>query len=731
MDKKLYKLMNWPDIEGIVYSECDNPHDILGQHVTPAGILVQAFMPGAATISVKIDGKDKSYPMEAVDDDGNFAVLIPGRKKIKYTLFLTYDNGQSKEIRDPYSFIPHIDRKMMKAFASGICYDIYNILGAHPTAIDGVSGVLFAVWAPNAIRASVIGDFNNWDGRINQMRKDYESGIFDLFIPELWEGEPYQFEIKFKGGMIAKKSDPYAFASSLRPDHTSKFCDINKFKWTDTEWTKNQSNKFESAPISVMQVNLAEFVNEDGDFANYTLLASKLIKQAQDLSYTHIELMPVCEYPLDESLGYQTTGYYCPTSRFGSPLDYKYFINELHNAGIGVIMDWNPAYFPKDDFALSYFDGTPLYENANLLGDTYTFDYGYPQVKNFLIASAMFWAKEYHIDGLKVCSVASMLYLDYGRNPGEWVPNIYGGKENLDAIEFIKHMNSIFKKKKVCCMLIAEETSGWPQVTGPVEEDNLGYDFKWNSGFVGDIINFMKLDPIFRKGSYSELTFSMLYNYSEHFMSALSSSEISGGLGSLFEHLPGETSSQVYANMKVLIGYLYTHPGKKMNYIQPDFTSTTCKEFVKYITDLNKLYLSEPALYEQDYNTEGFGWINCTSFDETILVFKRLSRAGDELIVVANFTPVTRTNYQIGVPHNSKYKEIFNSDSSIYGGENNTNPRLKMAKAEAFDGQPASIKITVPPMGISVFRYVPAPEMPIENNDAAKKNIAKAKKGKK
>ncbi len=749
MDKKLYKLMNWPEIEGIVYSECDNPHDYLGQQVTSAGVLIQAFMPGASCIIVKVDGQKKNYPMEQVDEEGYFAVLIPGRKKLKYTLFITFPDGNSKEIRDPYAYDSFIDREALDEFNSGINYKIYDTLGAHVMEVDGVLGTQFAVWAPNALRVSVVGDFNNWDGRIHQMRKDYESGVFDIFIPGVWTGEIYKYEIKFKGGMTTLKADPYAFSAELRPDTASVVYDISGFEWEDENWIAARDKKdMKKSPMSVFEMHLGSFKKPtDGrEFYNYRELAPMVIEYVKKQNYTHVELMPITEHPFDASWGYQVTGYYAPTSRYGTPLDFKFFINELHKAGIGVILDWVPAHFPRDTFGLSYFDGTCLYEHqdprqgAHPDWGTLIYNYGRPEVKNFLIGSALFWAEEYHADGIRSDAVASMLYLDYGKNDGEWIANMYGGKENLEAIEFLKHMNSIFKKRGLSTMLIAEESTAWPKVTGDVENDSLGFDFKWNMGWMNDFTNFMRQNPLFRKGCYGDLTFSMIYNYSEDFILVFSHDEVVHGKSSMIYKMPGDTMEEKFANLRAAYGFMFTHPGKKLLFMGQDFGQTSewaedkevewnlleyegHQQMQKYVSDLNALYIKEPALHELDYDTDGFKWINCISADETIVVFRRIASNGEELIVVCNFTPVMRANYKIGVPHPGKYKEIFNSDSAAYGGGDFVNPRLKVSKKDECDGLDDSIRIKVPPMGISILRYIPVSEGVVVDNETAKKNV--------
>jgi 1,4-alpha-glucan branching enzyme len=535
--------------------------------------------------------------------------------------------------------------------------------------------------------------------------------------------------------------------------------DISKFKWTDSKWLKERDKTDTTkTPASIYELHLGSFKKpEDGrEFYNYRELAPMVIDYVKQMHFTHIELMPITEHPLDASWGYQVTGYYAPTSRYGTPLDFKYFINELHNAGIGVILDWVPAHFPRDTFGLCGFDGTCLYEhydprqNSHPDWGTLVYNYARPEVKNFLIGSALFWAEEYHVDGIRSDAVASMLYLDYGRKDGEWVPNIYGGKENLDAVEFLKHMNSIFKKLNLSTLLIAEESTAWPKVTGVVEDGSLGFDYKWNMGWMNDFLDFMRKDPLFRKGSYGELTFSMIYNYSENFILVFSHDEVVHGKASMLYKMPGDTIKEKFANLRAAYGFMFTHPGKKLLFMGQDFGQTKewseseeimwellededHKQMQRYVRDLNTLYQSEPALYTLDYSTDGFKWINCISANETIVVFRRISDKNEELIVVANFTPVSRANYKIGVPYPGKYKEIFNSDRAVYGGSDFVNPRLKMAKKDECDGLENSIRIKVPPLGITVFRYIPLAEEELIDNEAALKNIkaeetSKAKK---
>ena len=726
--------MNWPEIESIVYSECDKPHDLLGGHVCDCGFLIQTFKPKAVSVWVNVVEKDKLYEMEKVDEAGFFALLLPGFKVQNYTLIMEDKIGKKTEITDAYNFESVIKEADLKAFNAGINYSVYKMLGAHVMTIDGVRGVNFAVWGPNALRISVVGDFNQWDGRDYQMRRLGQSGVFDIFIPGIGVNDIYKYEVKSKGGLVILKADPYAFYSEIRPNSASVVYDIENYQWNDKQWmvSKDSINIFQR-PVSVYEIHLGSFKKPEDrrKYYNYRDLAPVIIEYVKNMGYTHVELMPINEFSSDESLGYHVTGYYAPTSRFGNPDDFMYFIDQLHQAGIGVIIDWVMACFSKDAIGLSGFDGSCLYEyadsrqNSHPDKNTYLFNYGRPEVSNFLIGSALMLAEHYHVDGIKMDEFAPMLYRDYGKNAGEWIANIYGGKENLEAIELIKHMNSIQKKRNHSIMLIAEESTAWPKVTGKVEEDSLGFDFKWNNGWMRDFIEFMKLDPIYRKAHYDELSFGMIYAYSENFVLGISHEEVMDGKKSMIDKMPGSSLKYKFANLRVAYGYMFMHPGKKLLFMGQDFGQydewsqlkslswNLLEEDVNnanmqlYVRDLNKLYVSERALYEQDYSTDGFQWVNNFAADVTILAFVRKATDGEELLVIANFTPITRVKYKVGVNKRGKYKEIFNSDAVKYGGEGKVNARIKNSKVEICDGKRDSITITVPPLGISVLRFIP------------------------
>ena len=745
MADKLYDMMDWAEIEAVQYSEEKYPRNILGPRVTPEGILIQCFFPEEEKVSLRTLSDRKLHAMTE-EDGGYFAILLPGKKIPRYT-FVLGDKKEGREIYDPYAFPSQITEKEEARFQAGICYDIYEKLGAHPMTVQGVEGVNFAVWAPNALRVSVVGDFNRWDGRTCQMHC-LDSGIFELFIPGLKAGDLYKYEIKAKGGLTYLKADPYANAAQMRPDTASVVADLRDYEWQDQEWVRTRGEKQGyQDPMFIYEVHLGSWKKPkegEKEFYNYRELAPLLAEYVKDMGYTHVELMPVMEHPLDESWGYQVTGYYAPTSRYGSPQDFMYFMDYMHREGIGVILDWVPAHFPRDTFGLSAFDGTCLYEHQDPRKGfhphwgTLIYNYGRPEVKNFLIANALFWADKYHADGIRMDAVASMLYLDYGKQDGEWVANIYGGNENLEAIEFLKHLNSIFKKKYPSALLIAEESTAWPKITGDLEDEGLGFDYKWNMGWMNDFLNYMKYDPVYRGSHHDELTFSMIYNYSERFLLSLSHDEVVHGKGTLVQKMPGEYEQKL-SNLRLAYGYLTAHPGKKLLFMGQEFgqdmewdekkeldwealeypAHTQMKDYMKALLHL---YRSCPALYRDDFKTEGFEWINCLEWEKNLLVFlRKTEKEEDTLLVVCNFSNVVYEDYQVGVPYPGKYKEIFNSDSAVYGGAGNVNPRVKMSRDQECDERKQSIKIKVPPLGISIFQYTKVVEKISDNKTARRK----------
>ena len=766
MEQKLYDLMDWAGIEELVYSEASNPHAMLGPHLTEDGLLIQALVPTAAEISVKISSTGKKYPMELADEAGFFAALIPRKSKTPYTLEVTYDNGVTEELYDPYSFAPQYREEDLKKFAAGIHYTIYEKMGAHPMTIDGVSGVYFSVWAPCAMRVSVVGDFNLWDGRRHQMRRlgEGDGSVFELFIPGLYEGEIYKYEIKTRAGEPMLKADPYANYAELRPNNASIVWDIDKYKWNDKSWMAQRAKTdTKDKPMNIYEVHLGSWIRKEtvkdetgqdlvgSEFYNYRELAPRLAEYVKDMGYTHVELMPVMEHPLDESWGYQVTGYYAPTSRYGAPEDFMYFMDYMHGQGIGVILDWVPAHFPRDAYGMAVFDGTCVYEHmdprkgSHPHWGTLIYNYGRPGVTNFLIANALFWADKYHADGIRMDAVASMLYLDYGKNDGEWVPNIYGGNENLEAMEFLKHLNSVFKGRKDGTVIIAEESTAWPMITGDPKEGGLGFNYKWNMGWMNDFTNYMRCDPLFRKNNYGELTFSMLYAYSEDFVLVFSHDEVVHGKGSMIGKMPGETLEKKAENLRAAYAFMMGHPGKKLLFMGQEYAQTAewnegaslewelleypvHKNMQDYVKALNRLYREHPALYEMDYDPDGFEWINCSYQNESMIIFLRKSRKSEEtLLFICNFDNMEHEKFRVGVPFHGKYKEIFNTDAKDFGGEGRVNGRVKTSRKLEWDEKDDSIEVYIPPMSVSIYTCTQAAETvkPDGKKSGAKKTADK------
>lgn len=762
MDKKLYDLLDWAVIEELIYSESSDPHRVLGPHMTENGFLIQTLMPTAKSVTVKLaDGSQ--YPMENVDPDGEYqgfyAALLPKKASKGYTYQVTYENDATEELEDPYAFKPQLSDNDLKKFEAGIHYNIYDKMGAHLMKIGSTEGVYFAVWAPCAMRVSVVGDFNLWDGRRHQMRRLGDSGIFEIFIPGLKEGTIYKYEVKTRKGEPMLKADPYGNYSELRPHTASVVWDLNQYQWTDKSWMDARAKgDTKDRPVNIYEVHLGSWirktilVNEDGtevvgsEFYNYREIAVKLAEYVKQMGYTHIELLPVMEHPLDASWGYQVTGYYAPTSRYGTPDDFMYFMDYMHGQGIGVILDWVPAHFPRDMHGLACFDGSCVYEHqdprqgAHPHWGTLIYNYGRPGVSNFLIANAIFWADKFHADGIRMDAVASMLYLDYGKNDGEWVANMYGGHENLEAVEFLKHLSSVFKGRKDGAILIAEESTAWPQITGDVKNGGLGFDYKWNMGWMNDFLNYMKCDPYFRKNNYGNLTFSMLYAYSEDFILVFSHDEVVHGKASMLGKMPGDSLEKKAENLRAAYGFYMGHPGKKLLFMGQEFGQVhewnenddldwdilqfpLHKQLQDYVKTLNEFYRSHPAMYQEDYYPEGFQWINCTYHEESLAMFVRQTKKKEEtLLFVCNFDNVERKNFRVGVPFYGKYKEVLCSADEKFGGAGAGNPRAKTAKAMEWDGRDYSVEINIPPMSVSIFECTPQqePKKPVKPEKAVK-----------
>ncbi len=765
MDKKLFDIINWADVEEITYSESSDPKRILGAHETEEGLLIQAYVPHAKSIKAVLeDGKEYEL-CEA--DKGFYVCFIEGQKLCDYKFKLKYDNDFEEIKEDIYNpkFKESFDEEDIKKFKAGILYDAYEKLGAHPCEKAGVSGVRFAVWAPNALRVSVVGDFNMWDGRLYEMERLSDSGVFEIFIPELKVGDLYKYEVKFGNRDVGLRADPYGFYSELRPATASIVWDQDSYSWQDEDWKEKRSkvNSKDSA-INIYEVHLGSWkrrplaIDENGEeingsgFFNYRETAVELAAYVKEMGYTHIELMPVMEHPFDGSWGYQVTGYYAPTSRYGDPDDFKFFVDYMHKEGIAVIVDWVPAHFPRDTFALAEFDGTHLYDHPDpRLGahphwGTLIFNYGRAEVSNFLIANAMFWAEKYHIDGIRMDAVASMLYLDYGRNNGEWLPNIYGGNENLVAVEFLKHLNSMMHKLYPDVIMIAEESTAWPMITGKVEDGGLGFDYKWNMGFMNDFLRYMSTDPYFRKDNYGALTFPMFYNYSENFILVFSHDEVVHGKASLLGKMAAADMHEKARQLRAAYGFFMTHPDKKLLFMGQEFAQNDewseerslewellqypiHKNMQSYMKELNALYLEHPALYKYDYDQKGFEWINCSYHELSIAIFLRKTENPEEtLLVVSNFDTMAHKDFKIGVPFKGNYKEIFNSDSVKFGGNGEGNPRAKRSRKADCDGRENSIKINIPPMSVLVFSCTPTKEEEEKKPEKGKSNTKKTVK---
>ncbi len=614
-------------------------------------------------------------------------------------------------------------------FGEGNHFEIYNRLGAHLRTVNGVAGVNFALWAPNASQVHVVGDFNNWDTSKSPLKRN--GGIWECFLPAIGAGSIYKYVITGPHGHRVMKADPYGFYSELPPRNASVVYDLDQYRWSDSTWMTDRADQdFSHQPISIYEVHLGSWQQDpsrDHGWMNYREIAPKLVEYCKQHGFTHLELMPISEHPYTGSWGYQTVGYFAATSRFGTPDDFMYFVDYCHQHGLGVIIDWVPAHFPKDSHGLARFDGTALYEHADPRQgehpdwNTLIFNYERNEVRNFLIANALFWLKKYHIDGLRVDAVASMLYLDYSRQEGQWIPNRYGGRENLGAIEFLQTMNQKVHEIVPGALTIAEESTAWGGVSRPVETGGLGFDLKWNMGWMNDTLRYFRKEPIYRKYHHNELTFSLIYAYSENFMLPFSHDEVVHGKGSLISQMPGDMW-QKFANLRLLLSYQWTHPGKKLMFMGCELAQWkewNCDHEIqwellkweshqgiqKLVGDLNRLYQNEPAMHELDFDHDGFEWIDCHNRNDSLLSYiRRAKDPNDFLVVIANFTPSVRRDCRVGVPQAGRYKEIFNSDSAYYDGSDVGNPMEIEAEKTEWNGRPYSVQVTVPPLGVTVLK---------------------------
>ena len=710
-----------------------DPFALLGPHPVSGGWAVRFFLPWAAEASISLKGVAKVTDAVKLHPEGFFEATWPSTQTTapapgSYKIQGRTQQGEPFEIYDAYAFPYLLTEFDLHLMGEGRHYDTYEKLGAHMKTIEGVAGVHFAVWAPSAKRVSVVGDFNRWDGRVHPMRSRGSSGIWEMFLPDLGEGAIYKYEIIGPDGkMLPLKADPYAFCSELRPNTGSVVANLEKYQWKDAEWIKRRAgeNWFES-PVSIYEVHLGSWrrmSEESNRWLTYRELGDQLIPYVKDLGYTHIELLPIMEHPYDGSWGYQTLGYFAATSRYGSPTEFMEFVDRCHREGIGVLLDWTPAHFPRDAHGLAQFDGTHLYEHsdprqgAHPDWGTLVYNYGRNEVQNYLISNALFWLDRYHIDGLRVDAVASMLYLDYSRKPGEWIPNEFGGRENLAAIAFLKRMNEVAHGEFPGILTIAEESTSWPSVSRPTYLGGLGFSFKWNMGWMNDTLKYFSSDPVYRKYEHNKLTFSFLYAFSENFLLPFSHDEVVHGKNSLLHKMPGDLWQQ-FANLRLLFGYHYAHPGKKLLFMGQEFAQrqewseersldwhllqhVSHRGIQRLIGDLNKLYAAQSALHEVDFNWQGFEWLDANDADNSVLSFLRRGKDPSNLLaVVVNATPVVREAYRIGVPQPGYYDEILNTDAAIYGGSNVGNLGGVLAEPILHMGRPYSITLTLPPLAV-------------------------------
>ena len=705
-----------------------DPFGWLGRHEQPeGGITVRAIKPRAERMWL-LPEKGKAVPMPRIEGTDLFETHWPdGDFEQGYRFKIENREGHQWQEEDAYRFGPLLGEMDLHLIGEGNHYEKYRIMGAHVRRHEGVDGVGFAVWAPSAARVSVVGNFNHWDGREHPMRVRGDSGVWEIFIPSLCAGEFYKFEIKAKNGEVFTKSDPYAQQMELRPATASVVHNPRLYQWQDQDWVSSRpANQALDRPMNIYEVHLASWRRHDGGYMGYREMAHQLVGYCQWMGYSHIELLPITEYPYDGSWGYQSLGYFAPTSRFGTPDDFRYFVDYCHRHGIGVFLDWVPAHFPRDAHGLARFDGTPLYEHENpLLGEhkdwgTYIFNYGRNEVRNFLIASALFWLDQYHIDGLRVDAVASMLYLDYSRKEGEWLPNKYGGRENLEAVEFLKQFNRLVHERFPGVVTMAEESTSWPMVSRPTYLGGLGFTMKWNMGWMNDTLSYFSHDPVHRAHHHNALTFSMVYAFSENFILPFSHDEVVHGKGSMPGKMPGD-DWQRFANLRLLYAYMYTHPGKKLQFMglefgqwpEWDYDSSLSWDQANFMPhqglqlmmrDINHLYREVPALHEVDFDAAGFQWLDCNDAERSILSFIRRDKHGGEVVVAMNFTPVPRGNYRLGVPRPGHYRELINSDSEIYGGSNIGNHGGIDAEARPWMGQPYSVEMVLPPLSCVVLQ---------------------------
>ncbi len=728
-------------IRRVIEGTHENPAELLGphriEHEGREAVAVRAYLPGSQQVWV-VDKQHRAVrPMRKIHPAGFYEAICPMAGPVEgsgldsqYVLRVANERGDVTEMQDPYAIAPLMTDFDRYLFGEGRNWNIYRRLGAHCRTVNGEVGVNFAVWAPNAQSIQVVGDFNHWDGRQHAMRKQSPSGVWELFVPLAKVGQKYKFRIRTLDGQTVDKSDPFGFYAELPPRTASVITELSTYTWSDQEWLTRRAEENQlKKPISIYEVHLGSWRRDSRGihgWMNYREIAHQLVDYCRQMGFTHIELMPVSEHPFTGSWGYQTVGYYSITSRYGTPEDFKYLVNYCHQNGIGVLIDWVPAHFPKDGHGLRRFDGSALYEHEDpRQGEhpdwgTMIFNYGRNEVRNFLIANALFWFDEYHIDGLRVDAVASMLYLDYSRKQGEWVPNAQGGRENLDAIHLLREFNTQAHAQYPGVLTIAEESTAWPGVSRPVETGGLGFSLKWNMGWMNDTLRYMRNDPIHRKYHHDQLTFSLIYAFTENFTLPLSHDEVVHGKGALVAQMAGDLW-QKFANLRLLYTYMWTHPGKKLLFMGSElaqwhewnYDAEIQWDLLKWdnhsgmqrlLGDLNRLLVREKSLHAIDFSNDGFEWVDCLSREDGSLAYLRYADdRSDYLLVCCNFTPVVR-EYRVGVPQDAFYREVLNSDSSYYGGTNVGNFPGVQAEAIPYHGRPFSLNVKLPPLGALVMR---------------------------
>ena len=728
-------LLTKDELRSLVELKHQSPHTLLGMHPLgdQSGLVVRAFLPGIKKVEIQpVHEKSKpAFELKRIPKTDVFeGVTALVHSVYAYDLVITDQAGQTWRTRDAYSFLPTLGEADLYLFGKGDERKIYDKLGAQLRALDGVAGTSFAVWAPNAQRVSVVGEFNNWDGRFHTMRLLGASGVWEIFIPGVGQGAHYKFEIRDAHGQIKLNTDPFGFFFEVAPKQAAIVWETKKFEWNDAEWLKQRRERDGlRSPMSIYEMHVGSWQKKNATESwSYRELAKPLVEYITRLGFTHVEFMPVAEHAFYPSWGYQVTGFFAPTSRFGTPEDFQFLVNALHEAGIGVIVDWVPAHFPRDTWALAKFDGTALFEHedprkgAHQDWGTLIFNFGRNEVSNFLVANALFWCERFHIDGLRVDAVASMLYLDYSRKAGEWIPNEHGGRENLEAIEFLKKFNHITHTEFPGVLTIAEESTAWPQVTRPPYIGGLGFSFKWNMGWMHDTLGYFMREPVHRKYHQNDLTFAMLYHHNENFVLPLSHDEVVHGKGSLITRMPGD-DWQKFANLRTLLGYQWLFPGKKLLFMggeigqraewnenaQLDWWLLDAGPFHRgaqqFVVDLNQLYKNSPAFWQADYDHAGFSWIDCTDRENSVMSFLRQTADGkNQTVVILNLTPVLRPGYRIGLPRGGKWKEALNSDAQIYGGGNQGNLGGVTAQSQPCHGHSHSAEFNLPPLSVIVFQ---------------------------